>query len=244
VRNAASSEPDSRHRAPPYAAGPAGIYREDYAERYQSLYLEPWLAKHLLDAKNLDAVLSGLGPGLPRWLDLACGQAWHFSAFPGRARMVGVDLSEAQLARARRVAPQAAFLRADMAEVAFPPGSFDLVTNFWAGYCYLASAARIIALIRSALDWVAPGGALYLEVLLGSDLASFNRSRFSARTGFQVSPLADDFSTWQYVDTGGRHVMASPPIEDFLEVVAPAFGSVDASHDGSFMTHLIARNRR
>jgi SAM-dependent methyltransferase len=219
------------------------IYDERYAERYPSLYIAPWAAKHERNRAIVDGLLAERDGESPRWLDLACGQGWHFSQFPGRARMLGVDVSEAQLARARALAGHASFLCADMAELSFAPASFDLVTSFWAAYCYLRDTERILGLVRSAADWLAEGGAMYLEVLLGADLASFNRSRFSGRTGFEVHPLSADYSRWSYDDSGGRHVMTSPPVERFLEVLRPRFDSVHAQHDGAFMVHVVARGR-
>jgi hypothetical protein len=227
----------------PAAADARAIYSARYAEGYPSLYLAPWPHKHRRNAENLDRLLAELAPA-PRWLDLACGQAWHFSAFPGRARMVGVDISEAQLRRARAATQDAALVCADMSAISFAPASLDLVTNFWAAYCYLASRERIAALVRAMAEWVAPGGAIYIEVLLGEDLASFNDSRFSHDTRFAVAPRNGDYSEWQYDDSGGRHVMTSPPLEDFLAILTPRFRSVEAEHDGSFMTHLIARGRQ
>jgi hypothetical protein len=85
---------------------------------------------------------------------------------------------------------------------------------------------------------------LYIEVLQGSDVASFNRSRFSQRMGFAVTPRLDEYSKWQFEGIGGLHVMASPPLEDFLEILVPLFNLVEAQHDGGFMVHLIARDRR
>ncbi len=220
------------------------LYGEMYALTYPALYIGPWNDKHQLNVANLTDIFDKLSAAEPRWLDLACGQAWHFSRFAERARMLGVDLSEAQLARARLQAPpHADFLCADMTEVHFEPASFDLITHFWGGYCYLRSQARIEALLQAALCWIAPGGALYIEVLLGEDLESFNRSRFSARTGFAVSPRNDDYSEWRYEDTGGIHLMTSPPLAMFLDIVTPHFQHVEARHDGAFMIHLIARGR-
>lgn len=220
------------------------IYREPYAAAYNALYLLPWQRKHALNEANLQRILADSPAPYPAWLDLACGQAWHFSRFPGRACMLGIDLSAAQLVRARVNAPHANFLRGDIAAASFAPGSFDLVTNFWAGYCYLRSRKRIATLVRNAVDWLAPGGALYMEILLGSDLASFNRSQYAQRTCFAVTPLNGDFSEWRYDDSGGCHFMTSPPLEDFLRIVTPAFTTVEARHDGGFMVHLIATGRR
>jgi SAM-dependent methyltransferase len=221
------------------------IYDEPYASAYPELYLSPWPDKHRGNIEVLGGLLDGLAaPGRrPQWLDLACGQAWHFWALRGRAEMVGVDLSDAQLARARARSPEATFVCADMAAIEFPPAGFDLVTNFWAGYCYLRSQARIAALLERAVRWLAPGGALYIEVLTGEALASFNASGYASRTGFAVTSLSADGCDWEYEDAGGRHLMTSPPLERFLEIVEPKFGAVEVRHSGGFMTDLVCRER-
>jgi hypothetical protein len=85
------------------------IYSESYAQDYPALYIEPWARKHELNAANLFAILCGLWKPLPRWLDLACGQAWYFSVLPQQAWMLGLDISPAQLARARARVPSAQF---------------------------------------------------------------------------------------------------------------------------------------
>lgn len=222
----------------------AAIYQENYATVYPSLYFTPWRNKHDLNLKNLAAVFQRLAAPMPRWLDLACGQAWHFSMFSGRARMVGLDLSRAQLARAQARVPRATFVQADMARVPFPKGSFDLVTNFWAGYCYLGRQERIAAVLRNAVSWIRTGGALYIEVLLARDLESFNRSQFAAKTGFAVTPKSEDYTDWRYDDVGGRHEMTSPPVSFFLDLLAPSFDTIEARHDSGFMVHLIATGRK
>jgi hypothetical protein len=219
------------------------IYGDDYAAAYPSLYTTPWPQKHHLNAVNLERLLRGLSSPMPDWLDLACGQAWHFSLYPGRARMVGLDLSFAQLARARLGSPDTTLVLGDMARVHFPLGCFDLVTNFWAGYAYLGSCERIRAVLQKAVGWIRTGGALYMEVLLARDLESFNRSRFADRTGFRVTPCSDDYTDWRYHDFGGTHEMTSPPLEFFLELLSPSFGAIEARHDSAFMVHLIATER-
>jgi SAM-dependent methyltransferase len=220
------------------------IYSEQYAEQYPALYLAPWRRKHALNAANLDRILTAYGPVNPSWLDLACGQAWHFSLFPGRARMLGFDLSPAQLARAKRNAPHADFVCADIARAPLQTGSFDLITNFWAGYCYLGTYDRIVSLLHDVMDWTRPGGSLYMEVLLARDLETFNQSQFADATGFTVFPRSTDYTAWGYYDSGGAHVMMSPPIEFFLDALAPQFETIQAKHDGAFMVHLIATGRR
>jgi ubiquinone/menaquinone biosynthesis C-methylase UbiE len=221
---------------------PASIYDDAYAERYDALYLHPWRQKHEANLRHLARLLADLPPRA-RWLDLACGQAWHFAQFPDAIAKLGVDLSLAQLRRARRRSPGARFVQADMSRVAFPGAAFDLVTAFWAGYCYLDDEARIEALFREAAGWIRPGGALYVEVLPPSHLASFNASRCAAATSFRVLPRTLDYGKWAYEDSGGTHEMTSPPVERFLEWLAPAFAAVESQFDGGFMVDVIARHR-
>jgi hypothetical protein len=240
ARSGDDSTPNGLSR---YAERAAEIYGERYASRYPSLYIEPWRSKHELNARNLERILAAL-PALPSWLDLACGHAWHFRLFPDRARMLGLDLSRAQLARARTLAPHADFVCADMARAPIAAGSFDLVTSFWAGYCYLDAETRIEALLREATRWIRGHGTLYIEVLLARDLESFNRSRFSEATGFKVIPRSRDYSLWRYDDAGGSHLMTSPPLAFFIEILAPEFDCIEARHDGAFMVHLIASGRK
>jgi hypothetical protein len=222
----------------------AVIYGEHYAAQYSALYIAPWRRKHAFNATNLDRILNAFKVRQPSWLDIACGPAWHFSLFPGRARMVGLDLSSAQLMRARHEAPHATFVRADMVRCPFSAASFDLVTNFWAGYCYLGSYDRIGSMLRDAVLCIRRGGTLYMEVLLAQDLESFNLSRFSDATGFNVVPLSHDYTAWSYNDTGGHHIMLSPPLKFFLDFLTPHFEHVEAMHDSAFMIHLIATQRK
>ena len=222
----------------------ASIYCKRYASDYPELYIGPWRRKHDLNKCNLNRILTALRLEQPTWLDIGCGPAWHFSMFPEFAHRVGLDLSEEQLAQAKRNAPNANFVCADMACAPLLATSFDLVTNFWAGYCYLGSRERIGNLLRDIIQWIRPGGALYLEVLLARDLESFNRSLFANATGFTVVPRSADYTEWRYHDSGGQHLMVSPPLEFFVDVLTPQFRMIEATHDGAFMVHLIATERK
>lgn len=216
------------------------IYNEKYAGCYEALYLSPWKKKHELNIQNLKRIMLDL-PGHPkRWLDMCCGQAWHFSRFPAVIEKVGVDISEAQLKLARKRNPDARFIQGNILEIPFPKESFDLVTNFWAAYCYLNSYQLIKQLWKKAIEWTKTGGAIYFEALLPEDLKTFNASNYARRTGFQVEPRNPDFSEWLYRDTGGCHTMTSPPLDFFLTLLSPKFNRVEAWHDGGFMTHVIA----
>ena len=64
-------------------------------------------------------------------IDLGCGPGRPVTAkLSLRGMAIGVDLSTEQLRLARREAPHARLVRADITSVAFRPGSVDLVTAF------------------------------------------------------------------------------------------------------------------
>jgi SAM-dependent methyltransferase len=221
---------------------PPLIYGPGYAESYDEIYLHPWRRKHEVNLR----LLAGLIDEVPRapagWVDLGCGQAWQFSRFEGRLHQLGIDLSPAQLARARERNPRARFVCADLRTIDLPAGWCSLVTCFWGAYCYLDDTEEIAGLIRRACHWLRPGGALYFEILPPENLAGFNDSEFAYGTGFRVTPRGDDYGRWSYEDPGGRHLMTSPPTASFLELLGPLFGRIDTVHTG-FMVHLVASGR-
>ena len=65
-------------------------------------------------------------PERSRVLELGCGGGGPATrALAARHDVVGVDISERQLERARRLVPGARYVRADATEVAFEPESFE-----------------------------------------------------------------------------------------------------------------------
>ena len=88
------------------------------------------------DVKEYGEWLTELAALLPpggRVLDLGCGNGIPSSrwlADHGFA-VTGVDFSEVQVGRARRLVPSATFLCADMISVDIPPASFDAVVAFY-----------------------------------------------------------------------------------------------------------------
>ncbi len=219
------------------------LYNENYSERYNEYYLMPWKDKHYLNIQNIRRILRNIKSNEKRWLDLCCGQGWHFSQFPANIKKIGIDLSRAQLERASRYNPDAIFIQADVLEIVLKKEDFNLVTNFWAGYCYLNSTVDIKLFIKKAIEWTKRSGAIYLEVLLPDYVESFNKSFYSSQTGFQVIPKRPDFSKWSYQDSGGIHHMTSPPLKLFTEMLSKRFETVEAKYDGGFMVHVIGINK-
>jgi SAM-dependent methyltransferase len=121
-------------------------YRSDDAPdgRYQ-----PWVAELLARLPARAAVLDlGCGCGVPVARSLAAA---------GHA-VTGVDISDVQVERARRLVPDGNFIRADASEAAFPPGSFDAVVCLYA-LIHLPLAAQP-GLLQRIAGWLRPSGLL------------------------------------------------------------------------------------
>ena len=97
----------------------------------------------------------GCGPGLPTTRRLAESFA-----------VVGIDLSARQIERARRNAPGAAFVQADMGTVGFAPASFDAVASFYA-LIHLPRQEQP-GLVRKVAAWLRPGGLFMASMGAGA----------------------------------------------------------------------------
>jgi SAM-dependent methyltransferase len=102
-----------------------------------------------------------------RVLELGCGNGLPSTkALARRFVVTGVDISEAQVEAARHNVPEASFIQADMAQVGFPPGSFDGVTAFYAiSHLPRDEHGRLFQRIAR---WLVPGG-LFLATLGSTD---------------------------------------------------------------------------
>jgi 2-polyprenyl-3-methyl-5-hydroxy-6-metoxy-1,4-benzoquinol methylase len=121
-------------------------YRADDAEdgRYA-----PWLAELAARVPAGGAVLDlGCGCGVP--VDRSLAAAGY--------RVTGVDISEVQIERARRLVPDGTFIRADASTVTFGPGSFDAVVCLYA-LVHMPLEAQP-PLLRRVAGWLRPGGWL------------------------------------------------------------------------------------
>jgi len=93
-----------------------------------------------------------------RIVDLGCGYGWfcRWAQTQGAAHVLGLDLSEKMLARARELSQADAVIyeRADLEQLALPPAAFDLAYSSLALH-YLEDAGRLFATVYRAL---VPGG--------------------------------------------------------------------------------------
>ena len=100
-----------------------------------------------------------------RILDLPCGYGRHAALLARRGfRMVGVDLSPAMLAEARRrfaEGPRLRFRRDDMRRIEFRE-EFDAVINLYTSFGYFTPTQNVTALRRMARA-LRPGGRLLVD---------------------------------------------------------------------------------
>ena len=99
-----------------------------------------------------------------RVLDLGCGFGWfcRWARQHGAAHVVGMDVSEKMLARARAAGDDAAitYVRADMEGLDLPEAAFDLVYSSLALH-YVEKLDALMAAVGRSLK---PGGALVVSV--------------------------------------------------------------------------------
>jgi SAM-dependent methyltransferase len=150
-------------------------YRTDDAEagRYA-----PWIAELLRVLEPGSHVLDiGCGNGVPVARDLAA--AGH--------HVTGVDLSDVQIARSRRLVPAATFVRGDITQLSFATASFDAVVAFYSLIHVPLDAQP--AVLRSFAEWLVPGG--WLVLIAG----------WTAWTGAEDGWLGGDTTMWwSYAD--------------------------------------------
>jgi SAM-dependent methyltransferase len=121
---------------------------------------ESWKAQITDDprAEWCGELVNRLSPGA-HVVELGCGGGTPETALLAeRFHLTGVDLSEAQLRRARERVPGAEFLRADFTEVEFEPDSVDAVAAF---YSFNHVPRDLLAPLYGRIHaWLPPGGLL------------------------------------------------------------------------------------
>ncbi|GAB3178243.1 methyltransferase family protein [Micromonospora palomenae] len=125
-------------------------YRADDADDGQ---YAPWLAE-----------LRRRLPAAATILDLGCGCGVPVARFLANAghHVTGVDISNVQIERARRLVPTGTFLRADATRLELPPMSIDAVVCLYALiHMPLADQPPLIDRIAT---WLRPGGWLLATV--------------------------------------------------------------------------------
>jgi 2-polyprenyl-3-methyl-5-hydroxy-6-metoxy-1,4-benzoquinol methylase len=129
-------------------AGAAGGPRAESDDAGEDGYA-PWLS-------DLKARLPANGCVLD--VGCGCGVPVARSLTAAGHNVTGVDISEVQIERARRLVPRASFLQADATQLDFPHGSFDAVVCLYALiHMPLDEQPRLLHRIA---DWLRPSGWL------------------------------------------------------------------------------------
>jgi SAM-dependent methyltransferase len=124
------------------------------------------------------ARLLGLIPEDGMVLDVGCGAGLIAAEITTRARVVAMDISAAQLELAKRNAPDAMLVRADVGEVAFEPGTFDAIVAFWSLIHVPRESHR--SLIARIHAWLKPGGVFAGTLGSGDNPAEHVRDFYGA----------------------------------------------------------------
>ena len=144
---------------------PQDVVRAGYdaiGERYHA-----WSHTGPTRLRMVELVLGELPPASVV-VDLGCGPGDPATRLLSEAghHVLGVDLSRGQLDIARRLAPRATLVQADLTAFALAPASVDAVVSFYAtGHLPAAAHAPLYAAVA---DWLRPGGLLLTSAPLGA----------------------------------------------------------------------------
>ena len=139
----------------------------DLVERGYDRVAERYLATKGDDPTTIAALedLAGRLPPGAAVLDLGCGAGVPATRYlSGRFAVTGVDVSARQLELARRHAPTATFVKADMVAVDFAPGAFDAVVALHS--IIHVPREKHAALLRRTSAWLKPEGLLLAALSL------------------------------------------------------------------------------
>lgn len=135
-------------------------------DRMADLYLSRY-GHSAVRQKWFERLAGRLPPDGGTVLDLGCGAGVPVCRDLARLghAVVGVDASTEQVARARAAVPQATFMQADMASVAFEAERFDAVGAFYA--VTHIPAAQQGPLFGRIARWLKPGGVFVASLGTG-----------------------------------------------------------------------------
>jgi SAM-dependent methyltransferase len=152
---------------------------------------EAWKAQIRDDPRAAwrDELIVRLPPGA-RVVELGCGGGTEETRVLAESfELTGVDLSRAQLRRARERVPAASFVHADFTELDLEPGSVDAVASFYAfNHVPRELLAGLFARIH---DWLVPGGLL-LTTLGAIDVPGWTGDFLGAPTYFSGYPADEN----------------------------------------------------
>jgi SAM-dependent methyltransferase len=163
--NTADREKASRQRA---GSEEADWFEEWFGEDYLRIYQH----RDETEAEHVVELIAGYleGRDIRAVLDLGCGEGRHSRALCERWWTVGLDLSAALLRIARREMPSDPYVRADMRELPFAPGSFDLVVNLFTSFGYFEDDRENERVLVRVSDALRRDGTLVIDFLNAAEV--------------------------------------------------------------------------
>ena len=156
-------------------------YRRDDTPDSQGEYAE-WVA-----------CLAGLLPEGGPALDVGCGCGLPATKLLSRRfEVAGVDFSEVQIARARKLVPSARFIRSDISSLELPPSAFALIVSFYAIIHIPLEEHR--PLFGRFENWLRPGG--YLMAIVGHDAWTGSEEEYLGMDGGRMCWSHADEATY------------------------------------------------
>lgn len=152
-------------------------------------------------------------------LDVACGTGLHVAALRRWYTVEGLDLSEGQLAVARKRLPGVTFYRADM--TSFDTGkTYDAMTCLFGAVGELLDIEQLNSAIRAMAKHLKPGGVLIVEPWLRPEQFHEGRvwSIFVDEPDLKVARMTVAERHGKLVDLHMRYMVGrSGKIEEFTE---------------------------
>jgi SAM-dependent methyltransferase len=145
------------------------VFGTDYSDSYDALYADK---DYGAECDLVEGIFKRSDRPVRSLLDLGCGTGRHSVEFARRGyEVVGVDLSEGMLKRARRraidVAPsRATFLRGDIQTIGLDR-RFDAVLSMFAVVGYQITDAAVRATLANVRLHLEPGGLFVFDVWYG-----------------------------------------------------------------------------
>ena len=127
-------------------------------------------------------------------LELGCGNGLPMArAMSKRYQVLGIDISDVQVRRARALVPKARFLRADMCRLRIRRESLDAVLCIYALIHVPRKEQR--AVIRNVARWLKPGG--YFLLVVGMNAGQGSESNWLGVKGADMYWAQEDLSTYE-----------------------------------------------
>jgi SAM-dependent methyltransferase len=138
-----------------------------YSQYYDLLYAEK---DYKGEVNYIESLINKFSPGAHKILDLGCGTGKHASLFSEKGfEVVGVDLSESMLERARQKEQgnsALSFMQGDVREFRTDQ-KFDVVTALFHVMSYQVTNADIVATLQTAKHHLKEGGIFIFDCWYG-----------------------------------------------------------------------------